>query len=144
MNQTVRVWSLVFGIFQVAVMVVGGAMLAAGIALYASEPQTVLLPQDALVSAIVGSAALALVAVTAFIVVCLRKRTDGASGARLRWLVIDSVAMAILAAALVLAALLTVHQVGDLNGGVKKHFSQYWDTASPAFIALLQSQVSTG
>lgn len=133
-------WRIVFALFKLVATLVALVMVIGGIVIYATEPMAILIPQDALVALLAGGSITAVVSFIAFVVIGVRKRTDGARGARLRWIVLDAIVMAALATGFVFAALFTMQQTANLNKTVKKKFSNFWESGSPALLTVIQSE----
>lgn len=138
-ESTAKLWRLVFALFRLAATVVALTMVVGAIAIYATEPMSMLLPQEGFVTVLAGGSVTALLAFTSFLVIGMRKRTDGARGARIRWIVLDALLMAALATTFILAAVMTLNQSSTLPGSIKKTFSEYWEAASPTMITMIQS-----
>lgn len=140
MDPKTKLWRLVFAIFKLITTVLALALVIGGVVIYATEPMGVLIPQDALVTVLAGGCLTALASFVSFLVIGVRKRTDGARGARLRWIVIDALVMAALAVALLLSALLALQHSANLSVSAKQKFSAFWETASPPLLTVIQSE----
>lgn len=140
MDTTAKLWRLIFSLFRLFATVVALIAVIGGIVLYASEPLTQLIPEESLVSVLVGGSILALFSFVSFLVIGVKKRTDGRRGARVRWIVLDAVLMAALAGFFIFAALHSIRKTAAITGSVKKQFSRFWETASPAVLTLIQAE----
>lgn len=140
MDPSTKLWRLVFAIFKLITTVLALGLAIGAVVIYSTEPLTLLIPQDALVTVLGGGCLTALASFVSFLVIGVRKRTDGARGARIRWIVIDAVLMAGLAAAFLFAALLAIQHSSTLSTTSKQRFSEFWETASPTLLTLIQSE----
>lgn len=142
MNEsTLKLWRLLFALLKLVVTLVALVLVIGGIVVYATEPLSILIPQDAFVAVLAGGSLAALMSFIAFVVIGVKKRTDGVRGARLRWIVLDALIMAALATGFIFAALLTMRQGKSLEKSeFKKTLSEYWESASPAMLTVIQSE----
>lgn len=138
-ESSAKLWRLVFALTRLVATGVAMVLVIGGIVVYATEPLSLLLPRDGLVTVLAGGSVTALLAFTSFLVIGVRKRTDGSRGARMRWVVIDALLMAAMATAFILAAVMTLNQSASLPPSTKHTFSRFWSTASPTMITLIQS-----
>ena len=143
MGSSNKLCRLVFSLFQLFTTLISLTLVVGATILYATEPLSLLIPQDALVTVMAGGSLTALLAFISFLVIGVRKRTDGVHGARLRWIVMDALMMAGLGAAFVLAALLAIRQAENVSAASKKKFSNFWESASPPLLTLIQREVKT-
>lgn len=134
-----KLWRLIFSLFHLITTVLALIVVVGATVVYGTEPLGLLIPQDSLVTVLVGGSLTALVAFVSFLVVGVRKRTDGARGARIRWIVLDSLLMSGLAGGFLLAALMSINQASNISKSIKSKFSSFWQTASPTLITLIQS-----
>lgn len=140
MDTTTKLWRLIFSLFRLFATVVALALVVGGIIVYATEPLSLLIPRDALVAILVGGSLTALFSFVSFLVIGVKKRTDGARGARIRWIVLDAILMAFLASAFIFSALRSIRHSAELSTTTKKTFSSFWETASPVMLTLIQSE----
>lgn len=140
MDSSAKLWRLVFAIFKLITTVLAIGLVIGGVVIYSTEPMTLLLPQDALITVLAGGCLTALASFISFLVIGVKKRTDRAHGARIRWIVIDALVMAGLTTAFLFAALLTIQQASNISSLSKKKFSDFWETASPTLLTLIQSE----
>ena len=139
-QSSAKLWRLFFALFKLTGTVIALILVMGGIALYATEPMSLLIPQDSLVTLLAGGSLTALIFFLSFLVVGVRKRTDGARGARLRWIVLDALVMAALATGFILSALAALRQAQTLNSSTRRKFSEFWESASPMIITLIQKE----
>lgn len=140
MDPSTKLWRLVFAIFKLISTVLALALVIGGVVVYATEPMSLLIPQDALVTVLAGGCLTALASFVSFLVIGVRKKTDGARGARIRWIVIDALVMAGLSTAFLFAALLAIQHSSNLSAAAKQKFSAFWESASPTLLTLIQSE----
>ena len=140
MDTTTKMWRLIFSLFRLLSTLIALIIVIGGIVVYASEPLSLLIPQDTLIAVIVGGSLTALFSFVSFLVIGVKKKTDGARGARVRWIVLDAILMAFLAAIFILAALHSIRQSADISSATKKQFSTFWETASPTMLMLIQAE----
>ena len=140
MDANTKLWRLIFALFHLLTAGVAVILVVGGTIVYGTEPLPLLVPQDALVAVLAGGSLAALFAFVSFLVVGVRKRTDGASGARIRWIVLDALLMAGLAAVFLFAALKNMRQSSNISKSAKDRFSSFWETASPTLLTLIQSE----
>ena len=141
MNTTnTKLWRLIFALSHLLAAGVAVILVVGGTVVYGTEPLSLLIPQDALVTVLAGGSMTALLAFIAFLIVGVRKRTDSANGARLRWIVLDALLMLGLAAAFLFSALANMRQSSNISKSAKTRFSSFWETASPTLLTLIQSE----
>ena len=140
MDTTTKMWRLIFSLFRLLSTLIALVIVIGGIVIYASEPLSLLIPQDTLIAVIVGGSLTALFSFVSFLVIGVKKKTDGARGARVRWIVLDAILMAFLATIFVLATLHSIRQSTDISSVTKKQFSTFWETASPTMLTLIQAE----
>ncbi len=140
-SRSLRKWRIFFGSFQILLILAGVVMAVLGIGLYASEPMTAsILPTESFSALISGAVLIALAGLVAFIVIPLKKsRTDGIQGVRIRWVVIDSLIMAIIGAALLVCGLILTMQSSSSRTTTAR-LSSFWETASPVLLAVIQNR----
>lgn len=140
MDTTTKLWRLVFSLFRLLSTLIALALVIGGIVIYASEPLSLLIPQDTLMAVVAGGCLTALFSFVSFLVIGVKKKTDGARGARVRWIVLDAILMSFLTAIFVFAALRSIRQSSDISTAAKKRFSSFWETASPTMLTLIQAE----
>jgi hypothetical protein len=140
MDTTTKLWRLIFSLFRLLSTLIALVIVIGGIVVYASEPLSLLIPQDTLVAVIVGGSLTALFSFVSFLVIGVKKRTDGARGARVRWIIVDAILMAFLAAIFIIASLRSIRQSATISTSTKKRFSSFWGKASPTMLILIQAE----
>jgi hypothetical protein len=140
MDTTTKLWRLVFALFRLLSTLIALTLVVGAVVVYASEPLSMLIPHEALVAVLAGGSLTALFSFVSFLVIGVKKRTDGARGARVRWIVIDAILMAALASVFFYSALTTVRQSTNLTTTAKPRFSKFWESASPTLLTLIQAE----
>ena len=137
-SKSLRNWRIIFGAFQVLLMVAGVAVAILGVGLYAGEPLSEsMLPTDAMTAMISGAIMMAICGLIAFIVIPLKKRRiEGAQGVRIRWIVVDSIIMAAIGASMLISGVL----LRSPPNAITARLSGFWETASPALLSVIQQR----
>lgn len=140
MDTNTKLWRLIFALFSLLTTGVALVLVIGGTVVYGTEPLPLLIPQDGLLAVLAGGSITALLAFGSFLIVGVRKRTDGARGAKIRWIVVDALVMAGLSAAFLFAALANIRQSSNIDKSAKSRFSSFWEKTSPALVTLIQSE----
>lgn len=140
MDTNTKLWRLILALFALLTTGVALVLVVGGTVVYGTEPLGLLIPQEALVAVLAGGTATALLAFGSFLVVGVRKRTDGARGAKIRWIVADAFLMAGLSAAFLFAALANIRRAAGIDQTAKARFSSFWEGASASLVTLIQAE----